>query len=113
MAVFRDIEIEFAGVSYLVTPTMRLLRRIENDVSIPRLAWGVSNGQPQTSHLAFVLALLLQTADNGRGVTEETVYAEINQMNGETLIAIWNAVLEAVSPQPKKKDAAKPPSTSG
>jgi hypothetical protein len=107
MAVFRDLEIEFAGETYLVTPSMRVLRNIEDEVSIPRLAWGVSNGQPQTSHLAFVLAKLLQTADNGRGMSEELVYAEINEMDAAHLIEIWNAVLEAVSPQPKKKETPK------
>lgn len=112
MAVFRELGIELAGETYYVTPSMRVLRQIENDVSIPRLAWGVSNGQPQTSHLAFVLTKLLHTADNGRSMSETDVYAEICQLNGDDLISVWNAVLEAVSPQPKKKETPKTESQS-
>ena len=82
MGVFRDITIPFAGVDYVVTPSNKLLRRIEmkgrredpgfNLVAVFYRSTAMSGGYFE---LAFVLAELIN--DAGGKVTEDHALAEI------------------------------------
>lgn len=55
-AVFRTVTLAWDGKTYEVKPTMELLNRIENRVSLAALVRGLSTDAPPISHMAFVLA---------------------------------------------------------
>jgi len=74
--VFRDVTIKWDGVDVTVTPSLRLLRTIEQgDVSLTDIAIRTSQGRPPVSHLAFVITKLLQAG--GVKVEEYRVYFEL------------------------------------
>lgn len=76
MSVFRDIEIEWQGETYTVTPTNRLLRKIEGEgVSIAAMFANFNAGKPRYSEFSFVAAELLRSA--GWDGDEDDIYAEI------------------------------------
>lgn len=104
MAVFRDLTISFRGVDYTVTPSLRLLRQIEQgEVSFTAMAARISAGAPPISQVSFVLAKLLQAAD--AKVTEDDVYEELWHGEPEAVQHLVTAVLFAFSPgerDPKK-----------
>lgn len=75
-AVFRDLNVEWGGRRYVVTPSNRLLRRIEggpDGVSLIGMSQDAARGQPKMSQIAYVVAVLLQSA--GCEVTEDEVLA--------------------------------------
>lgn len=90
--VFRDVVLMYEGEEVVVTPSLRLLRRIEQaDISMADLAIRTQQGRPPVSHLAYVVAAMLQSA--GRDVTEDDVYIQL--MTSEDQEAI-NSLIEAV-----------------
>ena len=108
MSVFREAEIELGGKTYTVIPSNRLLRRIENEVSLARMAFNYERGEPQNSHLAFVLSKLISTDPTGFDMTEDKVMGELLEMEAATqLQGVWGAVFTILMPPPKKKDAAE------
>ena len=97
MAVFRELTIAWKGAEYKFTPSMRLMRSIEmGDISFTDIAIRTSRGRPPISHIAFVLAKMLQSA--GASVTDEEIYAELMGADQETVTALIGAVLTAFSP---------------
>ena len=97
MAVFREMTIAWKGKDYTLTPSMRLMRTIEmGDISFTDIAIRTSRGRPPISHIAFVLAKMLQAG--GATVTDEEVYAEMMGADQETVTALIGAVLTAFSP---------------
>lgn len=107
MGVFRDIELVWRGTSYSVTPTMRLMRSIEmGEVSLTDIAIRTAQGRPPISHIAFVLAKMLQSV--GAQVTDDEVYSVLMAGEQAEVVALINVVLTAFSPgerDPKKSDA--------
>lgn len=97
MAVFRELTIAWRGKDYTFTPSMRLMRAIEmGDVSFTDIAIRTARGRPPISHIAYVLAKMLQAA--GATVTEEEVYEELVTGDQESVTTLIGLVLASFSP---------------
>ena len=102
-AIFRKVILEYQGKEYTITPTMRLINDIEQDISLSRLAQRLATGDPPLSHVATVVACLLRGA--GAKCTDEEVYQELMTGDVQAVRAMAGAVIEAVFPESKKADA--------
>lgn len=97
MAVFRDVDIEWGGRSWRVTPSNRLLRRIEaEDVSLQYMLAELQRGRVKLSHLAFVMATTLR--DAGADVTEDEMLAEMVAGDQDAVFRLAQNVLAAIFP---------------
>jgi len=96
-AVFEELVINWNGKEYRVVPTMRLINRIEQEVSLSNIAQRILCGRAPLSHIAVAVAIILNSA--GAGVSSEEVYAEL--MTGDAGAAgdLMNVILAAVFPQ--------------
>lgn len=106
MAVFRELTITWKGKDYKFTPSMRLMRSIEDEISIASLTTRAAEGDLPISHANFVITKMLQAA--GVTVTEEDVWFEINAMGNDGMIAMIRTALSAFAPpetQGKNPDA--------
>ena len=66
MAVFRDVDMEWRGKTYTVTPSNRLLRRIEGEgISLTHMISRISKGEPPISETCYVVAELLRSGRAG------------------------------------------------
>jgi len=101
-AVFRNVELAWDGKTYSVKPTMLLLNKIEQRVSIAGLVRGLSSDAPPLSHLAFVTGEFLRSG--GCRVDDEEIYRELMTGDVESLLAMRDAILAGIFPEPKKKD---------
>jgi len=103
-AIFRELVLTWHGTEYRVKPTMALLNRIEQDISLSRLAQRLSSGDAPLSHLSTVIAHFLKAG--GAKVTPEDVYAAIMSDGGESVVRdMASAVMLAVFPQTGKGEA--------
>jgi len=98
--VFKEITLQWNGAEYRVTPTMRIINTIENDVSLARLASRMQSGDAPMSQLAVVVGHLLRAA--GASVQDEEVYQEIMTGDSQAIQDLTAAVLDGVFPAPKK-----------
>ena len=107
--VFRDFTIVWQGEPVRITPTLRLLRSIEDEnISLADVAVRTSQGRPPVSHLALILARSLQ--DAGVAVTDEEVYAEMMGMDdSRAFAAMIQDVLLAFAPAEEDPKKADPP----
>ena len=106
-AVFRELELKWEGETYRVKPTMALLNRVEQDVSLATLAYRASKGDLPVSHLATALAAFLREA--GCKVSAEDVYSELAQAEPQMIQEAISLVIQAAFPQMGKPEApAKP-----
>ena len=97
MNIFRDVTITWGGVAYTVTPSLRLMRLIEQgDVSFADIATRTANGRPPISHIAYVIARMLQSA--GKAVSEDDVYVELMTGDQDAIGELISAVLVAFAP---------------
>ena len=104
MSVFRETTISWDGKDYTFVPSMRLLRSIENEgVSILHVAHQVAQGKPQASLMAFIIAKVMQAA--GARVSEEDIAGELMAGDAAKVMALYEQVLTAISPAPKKAAA--------
>lgn len=102
MAVFRDLDMSWQGKTYTVTPSNRLLRRIEGEVgSLTSMIAKIGAGEPPVSETCYVVAELLKAG--GADVNEDEVYGEVMTAlaNGqeEAFAEMAVSVVEAISPQ--------------
>lgn len=93
--VFRDVTIRFRGQDYVVTPSNRMIRRLESEVSISRMMMSWAKGEPALGAMCYVLAELLKSA--GAKVTEDDVAQEVTH-GGADSIALLGVVMEALTP---------------
>jgi len=100
-AVFREVALQWDGKAYTVKPTMQLLNRIENRVSLAALVRGLSSDAPPLSHLAFVVGEFLRAA--GARVEDDEVYRELVTGDVAELLTMRDAIFAAIFPEPKKK----------
>jgi len=101
MSVFREMVITWRGTEYKLVPSMRLMRSIEvGEISFTDIAIRTSRGRPPISHIAFVLAKMLQSA--GAVVTEEAVYEELVTGDQDAVTGLIGSVLAAFSPSEGK-----------
>lgn len=106
-AVFQTIEIDWRGKTHRVTPTMRLLNTIEQDISLSRLVHRLEAGDMPLSHIATVIAAFLQSA--GAEVSADEVYAELLGEEAAALGAVATAIIGAIFPATGgKKEAPQP-----
>ena len=109
--VFREISITCGGKDCTITPSNKLLRRIEGkgDLSILAMIYSFGQNKPRMSEAAFVLAELLK--DEGATVDEDSLCQERmtgDQAEVERLLAV---LFEAIMPQgrdAKKNEAVEP-----
>lgn len=102
-AIFREMVLTWHGTEYRVKPTMALLNRIEQEVSLSRLASRISTGDVPLTHLASVIAHFLRAA--GARATSEDVYLAIMSGDENTVSSMTSAVMLAVFPQSKNSEA--------
>ena len=104
--VFRDITIEWGGEPFVVTPSSRLLRRIEaeGDLSLAKMMSDMAQGRPSAYAMAFVLFKLLQSA--GAKLTEDEMAAALMGADIAEATALSTALATCISPQPIKKSEA-------
>lgn len=114
MSVFREVTINWGGADYHVTPSNRILRRIEGEgISLTHMISRVAKGEPPVSEVCYVVAEFLKSA--GANVTEDDIYGEVMTAladGDETAFAnLAVAVVEAISPQ--EPDGKKPEAPAG
>ena len=96
MSVFRDVTITWGGRDYVVTPSNRLLRRIEQEVSLTKMQVKLARGEPSVSAMSYVLAELLKSA--GAVVTEDEVMQAFAHSDADEAVAMANAISDAITP---------------
>jgi len=101
-AVVRDVELAWDGKAYTVKPTMLILNKIEQRVSLAGLVRGLSTDAPPLSHLAFVVGEFLRAA--GARVEDDEIYRELMTGDVQSLLAMRDSILAAIFPEPKKKE---------
>ncbi len=107
MSVFRQIQVEWDGVTYTITPTLSLLRRIENEVVIADVVSGIGQMQPKISHIAFLLSAFMRTdVENGENAPseEDVFHALMNDRAGELLPEATTFLMLAIGIDPPKRD---------
>lgn len=106
--VFQDIQLSWNGAEYTVTPTFKLIQRIEQRYSITATAQRMTEGDTPLSHVAGIVGELLRSA--GADVSDEEVFAEMFAGDQEAVQAMAIALIQAACPiQPATKPAkAKP-----
>ena len=104
-SIFQEVSIGWRGAEYRITPTMRVLNRIEQDVSLAVLASRISSGDVPISHLAMAVAALLKEA--GASATAEEVYESMVSGDPESIRDMATAIILAAFPV-KKSEAEQP-----
>ena len=95
--VFREVEIEWQGATYSVTPDMRLLRRIESkDISLMHVTRGFAQGKPQIFLMATIIGEFMRAG--GASVTDDEIAMVASGSGAVEFWAAYNAVIEAISP---------------
>jgi hypothetical protein len=110
-AVFRELVLNWKGSEYRVKPTMAILNRVEQDVSLSMLAFKITSGNPPLSQLATVIGHFLNAA-GAKDVTAEDVYVEIMNGNKKIVGDMAAALMIAVFPQAGKAEAPTTTATS-
>src|SRR5690554_7449802 len=103
--VFQTVELGWRGEQYDITPSMAVLNRIEDKVSLSRLAHRLATGDPPLSQLATVIGVLLREA--GADASDEEVYQELMTGDSDAVKDMAGAVMMAVFPNSRLKP--KPP----
>ena len=101
--VFREVTIAWGDKDYTVTPSNKLLRRIEGagDISIPAMAFAFGQKKPRMSEAAFVIAELLKAA--GATVNEDEVFQELITGDQAQVEALIVSLFNAIMPQERIK----------
>lgn len=108
-AVYREIEMEWGGQTYKVTPTYSMIQQIEQKVSISMTAWRIANADIPISHVAFIAAHLLRAA-GAKDVSPENVYAAMTtDMEPEQLVSYATVVISGFVPQRSKSGNVEAP----
>jgi hypothetical protein len=98
MGVFREVILEWEGKEYRVVPSMALLRSIEmGNISFMDIALRTAQGTPPFSHLATVIAKLLNSANVN--VTEEDVYMKLMSGSEKEISSLMTGAMVAFAPQ--------------
>lgn len=103
MSVFRDVKLTYDGQEYMLTPSNRLLRRIEGEMapsSLTDMIARIGTGKPPVSEVAFVVTEFLK-AGGAQKVDEDQMYADLmnDLMEGGAVFgAMCEAIVMAISP---------------
>ncbi|OZI21719.1 hypothetical protein CAL18_12390 [Bordetella genomosp. 7] len=96
-AVFQEVTIGWKGVEYRIKPTLALLNRVEQKVSLSALAHSLGTGAPKLTHIASAIAVFLQAA--GASVTEDDVYVELIHGDQGAVTSMAHAIVIAAFPE--------------
>lgn len=114
MAVFRDVNLEYQGKTYVLSPSLRFLRRIDGELSksntsLISVIGRVSSANPPIFDVAYIVCEFLREA-GAKDVDEDTVYADLmddmSNNNGEGFAALVLSIAAAITPE--GKDVANP-----
>jgi hypothetical protein len=113
--VFNEITINWAGGAYTFTPSNRLLRRIEGELSpssLTDVARRMNEGKPPISETAYIISEFLKAGGASEKVSsEDQIYSGImkdfSENEGNGFVGLCKALLMAISPA---EDTAKKPS---
>ena len=115
MSVFRDVIIPYGGVDVIVTPSNKVLRRIEGkgkrddpSFNLVEVIIRVDSGTGAVNNAAFLLAELINAT--GAQTTEDEALAHMVGMNDPLEYrAFLDLLVSCVMPEPKpKKPEAQP-----
>lgn len=103
MSVFREVTIDYGGASYTFTPSNRMLRRIDAELS-PQTLLGVLNvmdgNQVPLPALALVISEMVK--EGGGDVTEDDVlvelYRDVQQNEGKGIKPLVQVIGACVTP---------------
>lgn len=110
MGVFREISLPFGGNEYVITPSNKLLRRIEMKGRREDQAFNLvavfyrANISSGFYDLAFVLAELINST--GANITEDDALAELMGINDAAKLAEYVALICSLI-MPEAKEAAE------
>lgn len=115
MGIFRDKPIEWDGKEYTLVPSLNMLRRIESGspakeippLSVSKLVATAISGEPHIPLMAHVVEVVMHHA-GADDFTEDEFYYEMMVGDRAAAVALWHAIVAAISPAPKeaKKPAA-------
>ena len=97
-AIYQEVTLNWRGVTYQVTPTYRMIQAIEQQVSIAGVAGRIANAAPPISHIAFIIAHILQ-AGGCKDASPDSVYAAMaSEMDADQFADFAMVVLSAFVP---------------
>lgn len=104
--VFNEITINWAGGAYTFTPSNRILRRIEGELSpssLTDVARRMNEGKPPISETAYIISQFLLAGGASASVADEdNIYAGImkdfSENEGNGFVGLCKALLMAISP---------------
>jgi hypothetical protein len=109
MSVFREVEIKWGGKAYNVTPSNKLLRRIEREVPLVSYL-GRASTDVLASETAFILCEFIRSA--GGVASEDEIYSELMadfyENQGKGYFAIAGQVCDAIVPPSALKNLPAP-----
>lgn len=103
MSVFREVKMTYDGEEYWLTPSNRLLRRIEAEMapsSLTDMIARIGHGKPPVSEVALVVTEFLKAA-GAQKVDEDQMYSDLmgDLMDGGKIFsAMCEAIVTAISP---------------
>lgn len=114
MSLFREITIPVGGVEYQITPSNKLLRRIEGkgrrddpDFNLVAVFMRFSAGGGAVNDAAFVLAELVNAS--GGTITEDDAFAHMVGMDDPKEYQAFIALFcSCIMPEPKAKKSEAP-----
>lgn len=105
-AIFETINIEWAGESYEITPTFKLIQQIERSgISLAQLANRAANNDVPLSIVADVYAQVLSFG--GCKTSPEEVYTAIFNTDENIVTNAINMILSAFFPKSESESALK------
>ncbi len=112
-AIFEEVTLEWNGQTYTVTPTYRMIQRIEQDVSIAGISQRLAEGNPPMSHIASVVGVLLRAA--GAQVEDSDIYEKmLTELEPDQIRELAEVVVSAFVPTSKNSNSpAKEPEAGG
>lgn len=108
-AIYQEVELTWQDETYTVTPTYRMIQKIEQRYSIAGMAARIVNGDPPLSHIAEVVSILL-TAAGAKNASPEAVYENITvEPDADHVGTLCTLILTAFVPQRRDAGNAEAP----
>lgn len=102
MSVFREVKMTYDGEEYWLTPSNRLLRRIEAEMapsSLTDMIARIGHGKPPVSEVALVVTEFLKAA-GAQKVDEDQMYSDLMgdlMDGGQVFSSMCEAIVTAIS----------------
>ena len=113
MGVFRDVSLTIGGVDYVITPSNRLLRRIEMKgkalnprFNLVEVMFFLQTSAGSMPDMAFILSEMVVAS--GGEMTEDDALAAIVAMEVEDLQALKSGLCSCIMPEPNEKKPDAP-----